>query len=562
MELDLTALLSTFVAESEERITAMEEAILVLEDMPNDAAAAEHLLRIAHTLKGDAAILDLPAIIELAHVLEDVLERVGSRALVVTSELVVLLLQSVDALRDMVSEAAADELGPRLTPEHLALVKRLQESCAVVSTSGDGAAQSLDALRPEGASPTHGSGAGNRTLRIDIEKLDRMLNLAGEIAIARGRLGELLLDGAHVSDDALDVHRELEVLFGDLQELIMKARMVPIRPTFQRYGRMVHDVARARGKLAQLIIDDHDVAVDSTIVDRLRDPLTHLIRNAIDHGIEAPEVRKARGKPARGKITLRARHESGGILVEVQDDGGGLDKTAIVARARQQGLITGAESLSEGDTYALVFESGFSTATSVTELSGRGVGMDIVRRDIESVRGTIEIESEETMGTMISLHLPLTVALIDGLVVGVDTERYIIPIDAVVECVELTGAAKSEARGIIQLRGRALPYLRLRHAMGLGPPAGTRENIVVVRHGAACAGLAVDLLYGESQTVIKPLSRAFGRIHGVSGSSILSSGRVALILDVPGLLEAALADRMSQPPGLKQRSVQESAILR
>lgn len=560
MELDLTALLSTFVAESEERITAMEEAILVLEDKPNDAAAAEHLLRIAHTLKGDAAILDLPAIIQLAHVLEDVLEGVGSRALVVTGELVVLLLQSVDALRDMVSEAAADELGPELAPEQLALVKRLQESCAAISTSGDGAARSLDAL-PEGG-PTHGSGAGHRTLRIDIEKLDRMLNLAGEIAIARGRLGELLLDGAHVSDDALDVHRELEVLFGDLQELIMKARMVPIRPTLQRYARMVHDVARAHGKLAQLVIDDHEVAVDSTIVERLRDPLTHLIRNAIDHGIEAPEVRKARGKPARGKITLRARHESGGILVEVQDDGGGLDKGAILARARQQGLLSGVESLSEADTCSLVFESGFSTATSVTELSGRGVGMDIVRRDIESVRGTIEIESEETRGTMISLHLPLTVALIDGLVVGVDTERYIIPIDAVVECVELTGAAKSEARGIIQLRGRALPYLRLRHAMGLGPPAGTRENIVVVRHGAACAGLAVDLLYGESQTVIKPLSRAFGRIHGVSGSSILSSGRVALILDVPGLLEAALADRMSQPPGLKQRSVQESAVLR
>lgn len=563
MELDLTALLTTFVTESEERISAMEEAVLVLDEKPGDAAAAEHLLRIAHTLKGDAAILDLPPIIRLAHVLEDVLARVGSGALPVKADLITLLLQSVDALRDMVSEAAASELDRELAPERLALIERLEGSAALARPSAEAAASAEDAARVEaprtGAEGwIYGAGAASRTLRVDIEKLDRMLNLTGEIAISRGRLGELLLDQARVSDDAVDVHRELDVLFGDLQELIMKARMVPIRPTFQRYARMVHDVARSAGKLAQLIVDDGDVEVDSTIVERLRDPLTHLIRNAVDHGIEAPEVRRARGKTARGRIVLRARHESGGILVQIQDDGAGLNKSAILSGAKQRGLITGGESLSDAEVHALVFESGFSTASSVTELSGRGVGMDIVRRDVESVRGSIEIQSHEAAGTTISLHLPLTVALIDGLVVGVDSERYIIPIDAVIECVELPEEQRSaEGHGVVHLRGDALPYLRLRHVMGLGAAASGRENIVVVRHGTTSAGLAVDMLFGESQTVIKPLGRALGRIPGVSGSSILSSGRVALILDVPGLLEAALRDRAAQASSFKQPPEQE-----
>lgn len=541
MEFDVAALLGIFVTESEERISAMEEAVLALEERPSDTATAEHLLRIAHTLKGDAGILDLPPIVRLAHVLEDLLSRVGAGTLEATSALGALLLESVDVLRAMVAAAAKGELDRQLGLAHEALVERLAafaaSSDSEATPAGTGAAEPS---RWDGA-PADSVG-GSHTLRIETSKLDRMLNLSGEIAVARGRLGEVLAQ-LDARGEALDLHRQLDTLFGDLQELVMKARMVPIRPTLQRYARLVHDAANTAGKLAQLVVDDGDVEVDSTIVERLRGPLTHLIRNAIDHGIEAPDERVRRGKGARGKIVLRARYDSGGIVVQVEDDGRGFDEEAIVARAKRQGLIDGGDILSGSAIHALVFESGLSTAATVTELSGRGVGMDIVKRDVEAVRGVIDVETHEGAGTTISLRLPLTVALVDGLVVGVEAERYIVPIDSVIECIELVDARSTEPRGVVQRRGRALPYLRLRHAMGLGNGSRGREHVVVVRHGTETAGLVVDALCGESQTVIKPLGPAFRRIPGISGSSILSSGRVALILDVAGLLERDQHDR-------------------
>lgn len=339
-------------------------------------------------------------------------------------------------------------------------------------------------------------------------------------------------------EEILEAHREADRLYLDLQELVMKARMVPVGPLFQQQLRVVRDLARAQGKQVQLAVEGADVEVDTSIVEHIRDPLTHMVRNAVDHGIETPEERSRRGKPATGQLVLRAFHEGGSIVVQVEDDGGGLDRARIAAKAKALGL-----SPEPGDALLrLIFEPGFSTSERVTDVSGRGVGLDVVRRNVEALHGSVSAESPEGRGTTITLRLPLTLAIVQGFRVGVGGETYILPLDSVVECLDLPagGGGTGEATGVLGLRGQPLPFLRLRRHLGVPGDAPGREAVVVVRHGGATAGIAVDQLLGESQTVIKPLSRLFQGLPGISGSSILGDGRVALILDVGGLLREAL----------------------
>jgi two-component system chemotaxis sensor kinase CheA len=338
----------------------------------------------------------------------------------------------------------------------------------------------------------------------------------------------------------LEAHHDADRLLLDLQEQVMRARMVPLGPFFRQYARTVRDLARAHGKAVTLEIEGGDVEVDTRIVERLRDPLTHMIRNTIDHGIESPELRAAVGKPAEGRLTLRARHEAGQIVMQVSDDGAGFIRSRIAERALDMGLAP--ETLSDQELLGLVFAPGFSTATAITELSGRGVGMDVVRRNIEALRGTIEIHSVEGAGSTITIRLPLTLAIIDGFTVGVGEDTYVLPLEAVRECLALPAGTHQNGAGggVMPLRGKPLPYLRLRDLFGHEGPAPIREHLVVVSQGDALAGIAVDALYGEGQAVIKSLGRSLGTLPGVSGSTILGNGRVALILDVAQLLGMAL----------------------
>ncbi|HET9553691.1 MAG TPA: chemotaxis protein CheA, partial [Anaeromyxobacteraceae bacterium] len=384
--------------------------------------------------------------------------------------------------------------------------------------------------------------AGARTLRVDVGKLDRMLDLSGEIAIARGRLTELLeRRGGEASEELLSAHREADRLYQDLQELIMKARMVAIGPTFLQHVRTVRDLASAQGKQARLVVEGADVEVDTAVVEQVRDPITHMVRNALDHGIEAPGARAQAGKPAEGTLTLRAFHEGASMVIQVVDDGGGLDRDRIARRADEMGLLDDAGRASPEELARVIFEPGLSTSETVTEVSGRGVGMDVVRRNVEALRGSVEVDSAPGEGTQVTLRVPLTLAIIQGFRVAVAGQTYILPLDAVVECVELPDDERTPgAVGVISLRGRPLPYLRLRDQFALGGAPARRENVVVVRSGSAVAGLAVDDLLGECSTVIKPLGSLFRHVPGVSGSSILGDGRVALILDVAGLLRETL----------------------
>ncbi|WP_369943894.1 chemotaxis protein CheA [Xanthomonas medicagonis] len=390
------------------------------------------------------------------------------------------------------------------------------------------AAAKAPAARAEGGAARAQEGG---SIRVDADKLDRMIDLVGELIIAVASTGA----NAQRTGDAqlLESTSILAGLVEEVRESALQLRMVKIGGTFSRFHRVVHDVARELGKDIALVVNGEDTELDKSVVEKIADPLTHLVRNAMDHGIESAELRQARGKPVRGTVRLNAFHDSGSIVIQISDDGGGLNRDRILAKALERGLIEPGRNLSDRDVFALIFEPGFSTAEKVTNLSGRGVGMDVVKRNITALRGSVDIASQQDVGTTISVRLPLTLAIINGFQVGVGKSVFVVPLDVVEECVEFAPNYQSD---YIDLRGGVLPFVRLRSVFGIpgAPPA--RESIVVIRQGTQRFGLVVDTLLGEWQTVIKPLSKVFAGVKGISGSSILGSGGVALILDVPSLL--------------------------
>src|SRR5690606_21749092 len=350
--------------------------------------------------------------------------------------------------------------------------------------------------------------------------------------------GVSLLAGRHQDSMLMESISDTARLVEDIRESAMRLRMVEIGETFNRFRRVVRDVAKELGKDIALEITGGDTELDKSVVERIGDPLTHLIRNAIDHGIETPAVRRAAGKPESGTLKLHAYHESGGIVIEVSDDGAGLDTKKILAKAIQKGLVSPEESLSHAAITQLIFEPGFSTADRISNISGRGVGMDVVKRNLEALRGSIAIDSQAGAGTTFRIRLPLTLAIVGGFLMGVGEANYVLPLEMVQECVELPRQLPSETgRSYINLRGEVLPLLRVRDYFGVTGEAARRENVLVVRLGHRKIGLVVDELKGELQTVIKPLGPLFEQIKGVSGSTILGSGEVALMLDVAALLD-------------------------
>ncbi|WP_439855774.1 chemotaxis protein CheA [Pseudomonas yamanorum] len=370
-------------------------------------------------------------------------------------------------------------------------------------------------------------------IRVDAGKLDQLINLVGELIIAGA--GANLVAVRSGIGEMIEATSLLSRLVEEVRDSALTLRMVQIGATFTRFQRVVRDVSKELGKDIVLHIGGGETELDKTVVERIGDPLTHLVRNAMDHGIEAASLRLQRGKPAQGTVSLNAYHESGSIVIEVSDDGGGLRKDKILAKARDRGLVGDGQVLADKDILNLIFEPGFSTADQVSNLSGRGVGMDVVKRNITALRGSVSLESEEGLGTTVRIRLPLTLAIIDGFLIGVGKASYVVPLNMVEECIELVTQPGADT-GYLDLRGDVLPILRLREMFEVDEPRGSRENVVVVQYAGLRAGLVVDRLLGEFQTVIKPLGKVFGDAHGLGGFTILGSGAVALILDIPNLL--------------------------
>ena len=381
--------------------------------------------------------------------------------------------------------------------------------------------------------------AGSRFVRVPAERLDELIVQVGELVIASASVDVLARETRHTRlQEAVGA---LMQLIDGIQSGALQLRMVPIGETFSRFQRVVRDVSQELGKKIALDIQGADTELDKAMVERIGDPLMHLVRNAMDHGLESPAERVAAGKPEQGTLRLRAFHDSGSVVVEVSDDGRGLNRERIVGKAIERGLITTGDGLSDGDVWQLIFEPGFSTAEQVTKLSGRGVGMDVVKRSIESLRGTISLQSSPGQGTVMQMRLPLTLAILDGFMVGVGSARFILPLDLVVECIELPDDAMIPARPkYLNLRGEVLPYLCLREVFGIEGTPTRRPSVVVTRCGDLKTGVLVDNLHGEIQTVIKPMTGIFQRLRGLSGTSILGSGDIALILDIPHMVQSTV----------------------
>jgi two-component system chemotaxis sensor kinase CheA len=391
----------------------------------------------------------------------------------------------------------------------------------------------VDAAVSRQAQIAEKKGREAQLVRVHADKLDQLIDLVGELVIA-GASANLLAQRSRQGELA-EATSVLSRLVESIRDAALQLRMVQIGESFTRFRRVVRDVAKDLGKEIELTISGAETELDKTVVEKIGDPLMHLVRNSLDHGIEPAELRRACGKPACGRVSLNAYHDSGSIVIEVGDDGGGINRDKLRAKAIERELIGAGDTLSDKELINLIFEPGFSTADQVSKLSGRGVGMDVVRRNITALRGSIEVESIEGQGTTFVIRLPLTLAIIDGFLVGIERTSYVIPLDAVVECIELKHL--SSERNFINLRGEVLPFVRLRELFATPGKPPARENIVVVQFGGQRAGIVVDQLMGEFQTVIKPLGRMFAHLRGIGGSTILGNGDVALILDIAALVQ-------------------------
>lgn len=420
-----------------------------------------------------------------------------------------------DAVKEAVPAVVAEQ--PGATPVPAAPARTVEEAAAPDARQATKSAESV---------------------RVPAERLDELMDRVGELVIAQSRLSQLASSSADLH--LRSVSEEIERLSGELRDTMMVLRMVPVATLFSRFRRLVHDLARETGKSIELVTDGESTEVDKTVIERLADPLVHLVRNSIDHGLELPAERQAAGKQATGQVRLSARQAGGEVIIRITDDGRGIDRARVRAKAETSGLIEPGQQVSDHELLQFIFHPGFSTAQKVTNLSGRGVGMDVVKRTIESLRGTIDLTSTPGEGSVISLRIPLTVAIIDGLLVRVGEGRYVIPLAAVEECLELSleEDLRSRGRSFISLRDRLVPFLRLREQFETGTKPDPHQKIVVISTGLERVGLVVDQIIGDHQTVIKSMSKLHADVTTFSGATILGDGSVALILDVGHLVAA------------------------
>ena len=554
-------LISDFILESREHLANVESQLLALEQDPGNAEAINAIFRGFHTIKGLAGFLEFGDIQRFAHEVETLLDLARNARIAVDSALIDTILQSADhmtrGLRGV--EAALDGGTPQLSAGGEALLECIRVRIAAATgeppnTIPAGLAQLAGAVsgppEPEAAKPEaakgepgrrDAQGGGLRAVKVDTAKLDSLVDMVGELVIAQSLIRHDP-DLAAVRSPRLSRNiNQLTRITGDVQRVAMAMRMIPVGQLFQRMTRLVRDLARKSGKQASLELSGEETELDRNMVEELADPLMHMVRNAVDHGAETPEARVAAGKSPTARLALKAYHQGGFITIEVSDDGRGLAREKILAKARERGLLSGGgEPLTEQEVFSFIFEPGFSTAAQVTDVSGRGVGMDVVRKQIVKLRGRVDIQSRAGQGSTFFIRLPLTLAIIEGLVVGVGRERYVAPMFAVKEMFRPAPEALSsvpDGGEMALVRGSLLPILRLHRRFGVTPRSeNPAEGILIIaenERGNFC--LLVDELIGKQEVVIKNLGETFEAVTGIAGACILGDGRVGLILDMEAL---------------------------
>jgi two-component system chemotaxis sensor kinase CheA len=591
-------LLNDFIVESKEHLTSIELQLLTLDQDPANAEAIHAIFRGFHTIKGMAGFLDLDAVRQVAHEVETILDLARNGALQITAAVVDCILESKDYLNRCLGELEGVLQGGQAQAISVdaALIETIRnlssngDKPADVPVTGEAELQGTVAAAPTAPQPpdtvTEGmvelarelssaahiepsdetvqitvpdsstlpdnsmakaaeaKSSGARSIKVDTAKLDYLVDMVGEMVIAQSlvkhdpdlatglkpRLGRNLSQLARITDD--------------VQRTAMSMRMIPVGQLFQKTGRLVRDLSRKHGKQVDLEMQGEDTELDRNIVEELADPLMHMVRNAIDHGIETPEERLAHGKAATARLTLKAGHHAGHIVIQVSDDGRGLDCEKILRKAREKDLIPAGGEPSESEIFNLIFQPGFSTAEKLTDVSGRGVGMDVVRKHVQKLRGRVDVSSVRGQGTTFLMKLPLTLAIIDGLVVGVGEQRYIVPLFAVREMLKPSEESISTVQGTHEMalvRGALLPVVRLHRRFNVKPrfEQPWESLLIVSESGARPYCLMVDELIGKQEVVIKSLGETMGNIRGIAGGAILGDGRVGLILDVEGLFGAS-----------------------
>lgn len=577
------SLVGDFITEAREHLENAVASLLVLGSDPVNKDSLDALFRAFHTIKGCAGFLMLNQIQALAHECENLLDKSRTGALVLSGPTLDVVFDSTDALKEMLDqlqEALPTGFVPAANPGTASLVERIRAAAAGKIPAAAAPVTKKEPAAISQAAPANAGQTSNMTpavaadaretpklqrnnalkikdaVRVDADRLDRLIDMIGELVISESMVSQAPDLRKNATAPLLRQVGQLDKITRELQEMAMSLRMMPVKTTFQKMGRLVHDLAKRTGKKVELFVSGEDTELDKAVVDGIGDPLVHMIRNSVDHGLEASaEDRVKAGKSEVGRVDLRAFHKGGNIVIEVQDDGRGLDRDAIVRKAVERGLIKDGDQLSEREIFNLIFLPGLSTAKVVTDVSGRGVGMDVVRKNIEALRGQVEIQSQPGVGTKFSIRLPLTLAIIDGMVVRVGRERYIIPTVSIVMSLRTRpGDVKTILnRGeMLSFQGDLIPLFRVDRTFGIDGAISVPEDglVIIVEEDGRRAGLLGDALLGQQQIVIKSLGETMRGIPGISGGAIMPDGNVSLILDVGGLVRLSQnAEAVSAPAG-------------
>jgi two-component system, chemotaxis family, sensor kinase CheA len=541
-------LLGEFINESREHLDNIEQGVLVLESDPQDVEMLNTVFRAFHTFKGGAGFLNLVPINRLAHALESLLDLARQGKLVIHRPVIELILQGRDVLKQFIDAIEAQVRGAKpfapifIPTEALKAEVRTMIASAIPVGAPEPAAKTAADNQPAPAETGSRATGGSVMVKVDTGKLDSLLDLVGEMVIAQSLVGQNVNELSGVSQTFARNLAQLGRITRELQRVGMSLRMVPIRGAFQKMARVTRDLSAKQRKQVQLVTSGEDTELDRSVVEELNDPLLHMIRNSIDHGIESPDQRAAAGKPPVGTLQLRAYHQGGNIVVEIEDDGAGLNRDRILAKAIERGIAAPGDTPPDEDIFGFIFAPGFSTAETVTDVSGRGVGLDVVRRNIEGLRGRVDISSTPGRGALFKITLPLTLAIIDGLIVKVGEERYIVPTLSVRESFRPSAGMITRIHNraeVVNVRGRLIPLLRLYELFGLKPASTevTDGIVVVAQSGSSLRCLLVDSLLHKQEVVIKNLNEMMvHKNRALAGAAILGDGRVGLILDVNTLV--------------------------
>jgi two-component system chemotaxis sensor kinase CheA len=578
-------LVGDFISEANSHLDDSESALLAIENSPHDIDSVNAVFRAFHTIKGVAGFLNRRQIGALAHAAESLLDAARNRKLELTGTTLDVVLEALDMMRALIASLASSMKQGRAEPRHeglVALIRRLEASVgsgtsgasknASASPSSSGSAntpapQSAPAVPVDlfpaaaPAEPTadaagkqtadaalraNGGPDSEATVKVGTARLDSLVNMVGELLIAQAMVQQGAGEYSSRDQGLARSLRHMGKISRELQDLSMSMRMVPIQGVFQKMTRLARDVGRKAGKQVELVTIGGETELDRNVVEAVSDPLVHMVRNAVDHGIESPDDRLQLDKSPTGRVELRAFHHSGNIVIQISDDGKGLDRDRILRKAIQSGIVTPDQNLTDQEVYALIFHAGLSTAEKITDVSGRGVGMDVVRKNIEALRGRIEIATRPGNGSTFTIRLPITLAMIDGMVVRVGDARYIIPTTSIEQSLQARPEQLSGVQGgraqMCMVRGSLLPVYRLATVFGLEePPAdgGAAGLTVILQDNERRCCMVIDEILGQQQVVIKSLGETIGKIRGVSGGAILGDGTVSLIIDVPSLIDLA-----------------------